>query len=431
MKKQLFILFLLLTPIYAYCITITHGPYLCDMASDGVTVVWKTDVPGPAWVELSGSSEKYYETVGGNILPTETLHRVRINNLQAGTAYSYKVYTKEISFNPATMMVSYGATVTNQSSLSFTTFSESKKNVSFLVLNDIHSRADFMKNLCAPVDFKALDFVCFNGDMWDWVLAENQVFADCTDAAVELFASETPIVFNRGNHEPRGPFACYLMDYFPTKDGRVYYRFNIGDICFLVLDCGEDKVDDHYEYFGLAAFDSYREEEALWLERCVASPEFQNASIRIAFLHIPPFVGSTEHGSTHLRQTLVPILNNAGIDVMISGHFHWHDYQAANENVKFPTVVNGNNAYLLCTIKDGKIKIETAGLVPSESHTYEFDIKTNIGRVDPGMNDPVTSVSYYNLRGIATHPKKNEINIAKKKHASGKIEVTKEIKLDK
>jgi UDP-2,3-diacylglucosamine pyrophosphatase LpxH len=68
----------------------------------------------------------------------------------------------------------------------------------------------------------------------------------------------------------------------------------------------------------------------------------------------------------------VPILNDAGIDVMISGHFHRHDYQAANETVKFPTVVNSNNAYLLCTVKDGKIKMETKGLVSSEGHTYTF-----------------------------------------------------------
>jgi predicted phosphodiesterase len=365
MKKQLLIFLLSITPFYVQAIKITHGPYLCDMASDGVTVVWKTDLPGPAWVEVKSdteSSAKYSETVAGNVVATETLHRVRINNLQAATKYSYRIYTQEIAFNPANMSVIYGETAASQSPFSFTTFSESGKDVSFLVLNDIHSKANFMKELCASVDFKALDFVCFNGDMWNWVLDENMIFDECMDAAVELFASETPIVFNRGNHETRGPYANFLMDYFPTQDGHVYSRFNIGDICFLVLDCGEDKEDNHPEYFNLAAFDSYREEEARWLEKCVASPEFQNASARIAFLHIPPFITSDEHGSIHLRQTLVPILNQAGIDILFSGHYHYYDYQEANANVKFPTVVNSNDTYLLCTIKDGKIKVEMKGL---------------------------------------------------------------------
>ena len=66
MKRLLF----LLTVInfgYAQGITISHGPYLCDMATDGLTVVWTTDLPGPAWVEIeniaTGEKAGYYETV--------------------------------------------------------------------------------------------------------------------------------------------------------------------------------------------------------------------------------------------------------------------------------------------------------------------------------------------------------------------------------
>ena len=31
-------------------IKITHGPYLCDMSTDGVTVVWTTNKPALSWV---------------------------------------------------------------------------------------------------------------------------------------------------------------------------------------------------------------------------------------------------------------------------------------------------------------------------------------------------------------------------------------------
>jgi hypothetical protein len=119
MKKQLFILLLAISPVYLQGITITHGPYLCDMTTDGVTVVWTTDLQGPAWVETENT------------------------------------VTKEIG--------------------------KDKKDISFLVLNDIHSRAGFMKELCSAVDFKTLDFVCFNGDMWEWLLDENMLFNGCVD----------------------------------------------------------------------------------------------------------------------------------------------------------------------------------------------------------------------------------------------------------
>ncbi|MDR3093558.1 MAG: metallophosphoesterase [Bacteroidales bacterium] len=375
-------LFFLLSVISALCgrnITISHGPYLCDMATDGLTVVWTTDLPGPSWVEIeniaTGEKTSYYETIAGNIVATETLHRVHVNKLLSGTKYRYRIYTGKIGFSLAKRSLIYRDTVASDD-LSFTTFSESKKDISFLVLNDIHSRAGFMQKLCSQVNFGALDFVCFNGDMWEWLLDEKMLFDGCMDAAVEMFASETPIVFNRGNHETRGPFATSVPDYFPTRNGTVYYRFNIGDISFLVLDCGEDKEDSHPEYFNLAAFDSYREEEARWLAQTVASPEFQNAAARIVFLHVAPAAG-TSHVNMHLQETIMPILNRTGIDIMFSGHTHSYACKEADAKAAFPTVINGNNTYLLCTIKDGKIQVEIKGLAPSENHTHEFQIITN------------------------------------------------------
>lgn len=38
-------------------IKITHGPYLCDMSTDGVTVVWTTNKPALSWVEVAPAGE--------------------------------------------------------------------------------------------------------------------------------------------------------------------------------------------------------------------------------------------------------------------------------------------------------------------------------------------------------------------------------------
>ena len=52
-------------------IKITHGPYLCDMSTDGVTVVWTTNKPALSWVEVAPAGEddfygkerpRYYDT---------------------------------------------------------------------------------------------------------------------------------------------------------------------------------------------------------------------------------------------------------------------------------------------------------------------------------------------------------------------------------
>ena len=55
-------------------IKITHGPYLCDMSTDGVTVVWTTNKPTLSWVEVAPAGEdhfygkerpRYYDTESG------------------------------------------------------------------------------------------------------------------------------------------------------------------------------------------------------------------------------------------------------------------------------------------------------------------------------------------------------------------------------
>lgn len=41
------------TTLLAQDFKITHGPWLCDLTSDGVTVVWTTSKPALSWVEVA------------------------------------------------------------------------------------------------------------------------------------------------------------------------------------------------------------------------------------------------------------------------------------------------------------------------------------------------------------------------------------------
>ena len=41
------------TTLTAQDFKITHGPWLCDLTSDGVTVVWATSKPALSWVEVA------------------------------------------------------------------------------------------------------------------------------------------------------------------------------------------------------------------------------------------------------------------------------------------------------------------------------------------------------------------------------------------
>ena len=361
---------------------ITHGPYLCDMSETGVTIIWTTNNKSLAWVEIapndgsnfySSERPKFYDTKYGRIQATTTLHKVRINNLKPGTTYRYAIFSKEVIKWESDARIYYGITVANpaysRNSLAFTTFSQEDDSVSFLVFNDLHGRSQFMKDVCKNIDFKGIDMVIFNGDMSTTINSGEQLFTDFIDASVELFASRVPILFTRGNHETRGTYADYLMEYFPMESKTIYHLVNVGNVAFLMLDCGEDKPDSDIEYSGLADFDAYRLAEAEWLKETINSKKYKDAPVKIAILHVPPMVGNW-HGNIHLRETLLPVLNEANVTGMFSGHTHRYSFNKPEPGkINFPVLVNSNNAVVRCDIVNGKVKatiISADGTKPLE-----------------------------------------------------------------
>lgn len=147
-----------------------------------------------------------------------------------------------------------------------------------------------------------------------------------------------------------------------------------GSVAVLMLDCGEDKPDSDIEYGGLGACDASREEEAAWLRRTVASEEFRNASARIVLLHIPLGNGSW-HGNIHLEELFLPIPNEAGIDLMLSGHTHRYSFHPANDKVRFPVLANDNASLLRCDVGDSRITTRIYEPEGTVTRSREFSLK--------------------------------------------------------
>lgn len=374
MKKitALISLFFLLSSAYgqpADGFSITHGPWLTQMNETGVTILWTTNKNAVSWVELAPDDgtnfygyerPRYYDTKNGRKVATNTLHKVKITNLKPGTTYRYAIFSKEVVSWENDASILYGTTKANpayaRNPLTFKTFSREDNSVNFLIFNDVHGRSQMIKDLCRDVDFKTIDMVVFNGDMASAIAGEEQIFSDFLDAAVSTFASRIPIVYVKGNHETRGPYSDFLTDYFPTSNNNIYQLLNVGKVAFLLLDCGEDKPDTDIEYSGLADFDAYRTNEAAWLKEIVQTPDYKNAGIKLAILHMP-LMTSDWHGTLHLNELFLPVLNDAGIAAMFSGHTHRHSYNKPVEGkINFPVLVNSNTAMVRCTIENGKIK---------------------------------------------------------------------------
>lgn len=335
---------------------LTHGPYLQHLNETGVTIVWTTNRKGISWVELApndgthfyGVERPKYIATSHGLKEVSKLHSVQINNLNPGTTYRYRIVTQEVLRHKGSDLI-YGDMVSTnvyrQKPLEFTTNNSSKEDVSFLMLNDIHGRNSVMRKLISDKNWKDIDLVFFNGDMLSDLQSEEQIFEGFMDAAVGIFAKEVPLYYARGNHETRGDFADTFPNYFPSPTGKLYYSFQQGPVHFIVLDSGEDKPDSDIEYGRIAAFDNYRSEQVSWLKNVVMTEQFINAPYKIVIVHIPP-IGDW-HGAQEIAKKFVPVLNKAGIDLMLSGHLHKNlklDALVGTRN--FPVIVNSNSTML-------------------------------------------------------------------------------------
>ena len=384
--KHLLLGLMLLFCVSAKGIKVTHGPWICDMDSTGVTIVWVTDVPGISYVEMATDStdhfysktrKRYYAAEAGRRILTDSVHCIRIRDLKPDSKYRYRVVTQALKDWCNDDWVTLGglawSDVWKKKPYEFKTYPTKPREITFLVLNDIHERPQFMKELCKNVDLKKLDFVLLNGDMSNRIRSQKHIMDAYLDTCVSMFATDVPLFFNRGNHELRGEFADYLNRYFPTNNGKYYRLQHVAGVDFLFIDSGEDKPDADLEYCGIVECDQYREEQERWLRSLQEEKKIGKYPV-VVFSHMPPTLKNW-HGPLHMQETLTPELNKMNVSVMLSGHLHRFDYQEPNEIINFPNLVNSNNTYLLCHIANGKMEVDYVGLTNKEKKHFTFPLK--------------------------------------------------------
>ncbi len=347
----------------------TGGPYITNVTKTGFTVIWTTNMDAVSWVEIAPddgthfyNTERkcFYDNRGFGRRPITKTHKVRVTGLQSGTTYRYRAMMKGVLEQDHRKSIiyteGYGMDLKKYPT-KITTLKDDYDKVSFAVVNDVHSQDSVFRELFKDAKGK-YDFVCFNGDMSSAIDFESDIMSGYMKSAAELFGAYTPIHFVRGNHEYRGNDALTLMNYIDTPTGKTYYTFNYGDFFFIALDCGEDKHDTDIRNLDIMRTEQYLQEQSEWLKTVIQSPEFKNSKVRIAFCHMQPNpIGW--YGNAAVSKYLVPVLNQGGIDLMLSGHIHkFREYPIGSTNAEFPVVCNANLERLVATITDDKISID-------------------------------------------------------------------------
>jgi len=360
---------------------ITLGPYLQAVTEDGFTVVWMTDIDACSWVEVAPDDEthffamerpKYYETIAGK-RPVGKLHKVHVDGLEKGTVYRYRVMQQCLLSKVGEKKLYFGVPSGNdpfrQKPYTVKTLDRNAVDCDFAVFNDIHGRDSLFRPLARDIVKDSIDMVFFNGDMLSAMDKQEQLVKGYLSSAAELFGANVPFFHAKGNHENRGWFAYRYLDFFPTTTGETYYLVRQGPLAAIVLDCGEDKPDSDISYYGLIQSDSYREKEELWLKNIIETEQFKSAPVKIALLHIPASMGGW-HGNMEINRLFIPLLEKAGIDLMISGHIHRYNLSDGKDRgCSFPVLINAfSEKHYFHITKDGiqAKRIDTDGKVLDE-----------------------------------------------------------------
>lgn len=366
---------------------IACGPWIQAAGETGFTVVWETTTTAVVWVEVApddGSHfyarerPKYYESVYGR-RPAGTLHTVKITGLAPGTAYRYRLYQQALLLNEGNKRMVFGEAFGNdllkQRDYTVTTLDAARPECRFAMVNDIHGNDSLFRKLTKDIHQVENNFVIFNGDMLSQIESPGQIREGYLNSAGESFSPFLPIYAVRGNHEHRGAASYDYMRYFPTSTGQPCYTFRNGPAFFIALDCGEDKPDSDIRYYGLALTDRLREEQAAWLRTVVASDAFKEAPVKIVILHMPPAWKENHwHGMREIARLFMPILNDAGIDLMLCGHLHRYLFlETGAANNRFPILINANQTRVDAIVNRQGIQLSVVDAAGKTLHTHSIE----------------------------------------------------------
>ncbi len=319
-------------------------PYLQNPGIDEMTVMWLTNVPARSWVEYGtdpNNLQRARTFLEGKMVANNRINAIRLSNLTPGTKYYYRAVSQEITrYSP--YFKEFGDTVRTELK-SFTTWSDDIKNFRVIVYNDIHSNMAMFQKLHSQVDKKPYDLVIFNGDCFDDVGVEEDIVGRLKTYTPRIKSDEIPSIFMRGNHETRGEYSPLLWNYLGRMGGRSYGSFSMGDTRFVLLDCGEDKPDDHWVYYDMNDFTQHRLDQAEFLKQELKSKAFKKANKRILIHHIPLF-GKNLDKYKPCSELWIPILKKAPFNVSLNAHTHRREIieKGTYEN-NFPVIIGGGN----------------------------------------------------------------------------------------
>ena len=236
-------------------------------------------------------------------------HKVHVENLEKGKAYSYKIGSES--------GYTYGAFIVEK---------EQPKAITAVHMSDAQTKDLTKHNVWRNTFVKSvetagndLDMVLYNGDQFDQNNASGNDkepfrlfrYAKALDV-IQDYKFNLPYMSSSGNHEPSSPYSHYLMsdiNYAGYDYKGAYYSYDYDFAHFVVLNT--NTIDDA---------------QINWLKADLEAAK--DATWKIVTMHISPYSTgdhSNKSENQNIVQKLTPIFSEKHVDLVLQAHDHTYN----------------------------------------------------------------------------------------------------------
>ena len=287
----------------------TYGPYLQNVTTDAITIMWVTDNMVTPFIAYS-SDDSYANGEYGTCVAESSVYicKVRLTALDTETTYNYIAYSGTTEAAPQT----------------FTTAPYKSTSFGFCVWGDSQQEVTPSNAIFTGMVNNNTDFGLCAGDIvqnTDWTYTQSP-FLKYT---LNKLAKVKPVFIGYGNHDGS---VSSMPRKFTEQPTTTNYAFTYGNAHFTVLDYATGYTSSV---------------PVTWLKSVLGSQEAQSATWRFFVIHVPPYCERWIDGNAVLRASLVPLLEQYGVDMIFSGHTHEYERGYLN-GVNY--IVSGCASYL-------------------------------------------------------------------------------------
>ncbi|HEU4776742.1 MAG TPA: DNRLRE domain-containing protein [Telluria sp.] len=317
MKSSL-VLLVLFSSACAFAATVVRGPYLQSASSDSIVVRWRTDTATDSRVQYGLGAGSLTTPASSAAATTE--HIVKLTGLSPNTKYFYNVGSSS-------------AVQAGDASYYFKTspLAGTALPTRVWVIGDAGTGSAGQAAVYnAYRNYTGSTYTDF------WMMLGDNAYNSGTDAEYQAnmfnvypeMMRQSPLWATIGNHDgtsadsatQTGPY--YDIHTFPqnaeaggvASGTEAYYSFNYGNIHVIVLDSNETSRSTTGAMMN-------------WMKADLANV---TATWLIAIWHHPPYTKGSHNSDTEtnlieMRQNFLPVLENYGVDLVLTGHSHSYE----------------------------------------------------------------------------------------------------------